>query len=97
MKRLKKRWLLLGTLVGLYGALALSDHGVLYWLNDTTPAHRPGTSDEIHGVIPTFRCHYFTGTGTFSFESSMAFGAETCSPLKRQTSDSWRFARSRFA
>lgn len=92
MKRLRKRWLVLAVVAGLYGALALSDHGVVYWFTDTTPA-----SDEVHGVIPTFRCHYFTGTGTFSFETSMGFGAEACPPLKRQTSDSWRFARSRFA
>ncbi len=92
MKRLRKRWLVLVAVIGLYGALALSNHGVLYWLTFTTPPHRPGTI-----YVPTFRCHYLTGTGTFSFETSTGFGAEACSPLKRQSRDKRKFARSRFA
>ena len=98
MKRLRKRWLVLAAVIGLCGTLALSDHGVVYWLTDTTPPHRPGTSDEIHGVIPTFRCHYFTGTGTFSFESwPEAFGEEACLPLKRLDASREKFRQSRFA
>ena len=93
MKRLRKRWLVLAAAIGLYGTLVLSDHGVLYWLTDTTQPHRPGTI-----YVPTFRCHYFTGTGIFSFEASWGgFGAESCSPLKRPSTSSLGFAKSRFA
>ena len=91
MKRLRKRWLVLAAAAGLYGALALSGHGVLYWLTNTTAPHQPG---EIY--VPTFRCHYFTGTGTFSFEASTGFGAEACSPLKRPSSDKRKFRRVSF-
>jgi hypothetical protein len=96
MKRPRKRTLLLGAVIALYGALVVSDHGVLFWLTESTRWPRPGAEEE-HGVLRTFRCHYFTGTGTFSLESSMGFGAESCEPVKRQDPTLDGFARSRFA
>ena len=92
MKRLRKRWIVLIGVLGLVGALVLSGHGVLYRVTDTSPS-----SDDVHGVIPTWRCHYVTGTGTFSFESTMeAYGDSVCYPLKRPTPSSWKFQRSSF-
>ncbi|KQW86508.1 hypothetical protein [Brevundimonas sp. Root1279] len=85
LKRFRKRYLVLAAVIGLYGALVLSSHGVLFWLTDTSRPPLPKTSEESHGVIPTFRCHYFTGTGTFSVETSMGFGAEVCSVLKHKS------------
>lgn len=92
MKRLRKRWIVLFGAISLCGAIFLSGHGVLYQVTDTTP-----DSDDIHGRIPTWRCHYVTGTGTFSFESTMeAYGDSVCYPLKRPTPSSWKFRRASF-
>lgn len=85
MRRLRRRWVVLAGVAGLYGTLVVSDFGVLYWLTDTTRSPAPGTPEERYGVIPTFRCRYFTGAGTFSVETSMAFGAETCSLFKHRS------------
>ena len=92
MRRLRKRWIVLVAAVSLFGALVLSGRGVLYRVTDTSPS-----SDEIHGVIPTWRCHYVTGAGTFSFESTQeAYGDDVCYPLKRPTPSSWKFRRASF-
>lgn len=96
MKRPRKRTLLLGAVIALYGALVISDHGVLFWLPESTRWPPPGTEEE-HGVLRTFRCHYFTGTGTFSLETSRGFGAESCGLVKRQDPALEGFARSSFA
>ena len=92
MKRLRKRWVVLVAAIGLCGALVVSGHGVLYRVTDTTPR-----SDEVHGVVPTWRCHYVTAAGTFSFESTQeSHGDDVCYPLKRPTSSSWKFRRASF-
>ena len=97
MRRLRKRWIILVAATSLCGALVLSGHGVLYRVTDTTPSDTTPSSDEVHGVIPTWRCHYVTGTGTFSFESTMeAYGDDVCYPLKRATPSSWKFRRASF-
>jgi hypothetical protein len=83
MKRGLKRWLVLAVAVAGYAGLTLSNHGVLYWLTDTTLPPAPKTTEENHGVLRTVRCHYFTGRGFFRIDTSMGFGAETCGVLKR--------------
>lgn len=72
-------WLFPGLIALLYISLIVSGHGVLFWIQDTTPP--PGESE--HGTIRTFRCHYFTGTRTYPLDTSMGFGAETCFVLRR--------------
>lgn len=74
------RWIVLGLFALLYISLVVSGHGVLFWIQDTT---QPPEESEAHGTIPTFRCHYFTGSRTFRLETSMGFGAETCFVLRR--------------
>lgn len=74
------RWLLAGLIAFLYTSLIVSGHGVVFWIHNTTPP--PGESGP-HGSIPTFRCHYFTGTRTFRLDTSMGFGAEPCHMLRR--------------
>ena len=96
MNQPRKRTILLGALIALYVALVVSDHGVLFWLTNTTRTPLPETSEEKHGVIRTVRCHYFTGTGTFSFETSTGFGAEICGLAKRQDPTRLDFSRSSF-
>ena len=74
------RWIFLALFTFLYITLVVSGHGVLFWIRDTTLP--PGANGPL-GVIPTFRCHYFTGTRTFRLDTSMGFGAETCFVLRR--------------
>jgi hypothetical protein len=97
MKRPRIGTLLLAGLGVAYTTLAVSDAGVMFWLSDTTERPQHGNHQAGPGVITTFRCHYFTGTGTFSFESSIGFGDEPCGLLKRQSSAKWKFRRTRFA
>jgi hypothetical protein len=87
MKGGRKRWLVLAAAVSVYASLALSNHGVLYWLADTTWPPAPKTTEENHGVLRTVRCHYFTGSGSFRIDTSTGFGAETCGLLKRNPSE----------
>ena len=96
MKWRKLAGALLALPIVLWCALLVSGLGVLVGVTDTTRPPRPNTADEQHGVLPTFRCHYFTATGKFSHEGSMAFGAESCSPLKRPSASSLGFTRSGF-
>jgi hypothetical protein len=94
MKWLRFATALLGVLIVLFGAILLSGQGVLFAMID---AMEPVTPDNAgHGRIPAWRCHYVTAKGTFSFESSMAFGAEPCDLLKRPDASSWKFRRASF-
>jgi hypothetical protein len=79
-KSRRLRWIFPGLLALLYISLIVSGYGVLFWIQNTT---LPPGSNGPHGVIPTFRCHYFTGARTFRLDTSMGFGAETCSVFRR--------------
>ena len=75
-----KWWLALAIVTAAcWATLVVSRHGLLYWVSNTTdpepPSDAPGAA---YGVIPTFRCHYFTGSGTVTTDTSMAFGADPC-------------------
>lgn len=94
------RWLrflgvLLTALIVLGGAVLVSGFGILFGVTDTTEPPPVGAE---HGSIPTWRCHYFTAKGTFSFESTMeASGDDVCYPVKRPTPSSWKFRRASFS
>ena len=78
MNRPRKLWLvLLVAFAALWAGLVVSRHAALYWVSNTTNTEAPTDGPEAaYGAIPTFRCHYFTGWGTFTTETSMAFGAD---------------------
>ena len=94
MKWLKIPLALLAVLIVLFGAILLSGRGVLFAVTDATEPSNPANAE--HGRIRAWRRHYVTATGTFSFESSMAFGAEPCGVLKRPSASSWKFRRVSF-
>jgi hypothetical protein len=84
--------LLLWTMAALYVGLVVSGHGVLFWLTNTTlpppltpVENSPGVIGDSHGSLRMVRCHYFTGTGTFNLDTTMAFRAPTCGLLKRRS------------
>lgn len=79
-KSRRLHWIFPGLLALLYISLIVSGHGVLFWIENTT---LPPGANGPYGVIPTFRCHYFTGTRTFPLDTSMGFGAEPCLVFKR--------------
>ena len=79
-KSRRLRWIFPGLFALLYISLVLSGHGVVFWIQDTT---LPPGSNGPQGVLPTFRCHYFTGTRTFPLDTSMGFGAEPCLVFRR--------------
>jgi hypothetical protein len=79
-KSRRLRWIFPGLFALLYISLIASGHGVLFWIQDTTPSP---DENEPHITVTTFRCHYFTGTQTFRLDTNMGFGAETCFVLRR--------------
>lgn len=92
MKWLKILGSLLGALIVLCGAFLVSGHGILFAVTDATEPATPA-----HGRLPAWRCHYFTGTGTFSFESNMeAWGDDVCHPVKRPRPSNWKLQRVSF-
>lgn len=76
----RRLWIFPGLVALLYLSLVVSGHGILFWIKDTT---LPPGANGPHGVIPTHRCHYFTGTRSFRLDTSWGFGAEPCSILRR--------------
>lgn len=94
MKWLRFLGVLLAVLIALCGALMISGFGILFSVTDTTVPPPAGAE---HGSIRTWRCHYVTAKGTFSFESMMeAYGDDVCYPVKRPTPSSWKFRRASF-
>ena len=92
MKWLRVLGALLTVLVASSGALLISGFGILSAVTDTT---EPPPAGADHGSIRTWRCHYFTAKGTFSFESTME-SEHVCYPVKRPAPSSWNFRRASF-